>query len=435
MRLKSADSRSKRNILVDLNKLNKLQYQNYVSASRFSTRDSNYQSQNQWEYENREQDYISFSRLVRMINEFNQGRSQVQKESDPLYNSQMGQLVKKFSKQLNLADNNGKDEPINFRLPMLVPDNSILKGKDKYILDMVKEKHDGFKNVKDMQFECHKLINAQREDIKPVANEKAITNDQRFFQKAFGNMNFGCLRAIDKAYDDRNLVDARHNREKKVEKLKEQNKYSLQRVEYYKEDKIKETQSAILQENERKSTLDLKSEEEYIKMRRDVTEKREKRNKLSKNRRKDINLAIEFSKQHLSVSKALQKHEYLTFREAKSKENVEFINKLKTTKENQRELVSKYMQQRNVLRLIQSNNDRAIINKRLHDDADEEQRNAKIRVEYMRYLEYNRRARVALKKTKVENPTTVLNVGETLHTSSPDLESNVLNESPLLDDI
>ena len=49
----------------------------------------------------------------------------------------MGQLVKKFSKQLNLADNNGKDEPINFRLPMLVPDNSILKGKDKYILDMV----------------------------------------------------------------------------------------------------------------------------------------------------------------------------------------------------------------------------------------------------------------------------------------------------------
>ncbi len=109
---------------------------------------------------------------------------------------------------------------------------------------------------------------------------------------------------------------------------------------------------------------------------------------------------------------------------------MDFINKLKNNKEAQRELVRKYMQQRNVLRLIQSNNDRAIINKRLREDFDDELRNAKIRVEYLRYLEYNRRARVVLKKTKDENPTNILNVGERTIRSEGDgtAETTLFNE-------
>ena len=114
----------------------------------------------------------------------------------------------------------------------------------------------------------------------------------------------------------------------------------------------------------------------------------------------------------MSVSKALQKHEHLTQKDLKSKENLDLITKLKVNKENQRELVRKYMQQRNVLRLIQSNNDRTLIENRLREDEEEEQRNAKIRVEYLRYLEYNRRARLIMKKKKTENPTKILNVGE-----------------------
>lgn len=87
------------------------------------------------------------------------------------------------------------------------------------------------------------------------------------------------------------------------------------------------------------------------------------------------------------------------------------------------------MQQRNVLRLIQSNNDRVIINNRLREDLEEDQRNAKIRVEYLRYLEYNRRARVVLKRPKDENPTNVLNVGDTLNTDDDDAQSSaILNE-------
>lgn len=120
----------------------------------------------------------------------------------------------------------------------------------------------------------------------------------------------------------------------------------------------------------------------------------------------------------------------MTYKEAKSKENNEYINKLKSNKDAQRDLVRKYMQQRNVLRLIQSNNDRAIINKRLQDDNEEEERNAKLRVEYLRYLEFNRRARVMNKKPKTENPTTVLNVGDTLPSTTPDLVNETTSSWP-----
>jgi len=216
-----------------------------------------------------EEKLISFSRLVRLINDYD---SQFQ---DPSYGAEVGSLVKKFSKQLNLADDSqqlGDSEVTDFRLPMLIPENSIIKLKEKYIVDLVKEKHDGSQAVKDMQFECHKRINQERDAVKAVGKENPVTNDQRFFQKAFGNME-------------------------------EQNKYSLQRVEYYKEDKIKEAQVTNQLESEKRSTYDLRSEQEFEKTKAQVAEQRSKLDRLNKDRRKDVYLAVEFSKQHLSVSK------------------------------------------------------------------------------------------------------------------------------------
>ena len=63
-----------------------------------------------------EEKLISFSRLVRLINDYD---SQFQ---DPSYGAEVGSLVKKFSKQLNLADDSqlGDGEVTDFRLPMLM---------------------------------------------------------------------------------------------------------------------------------------------------------------------------------------------------------------------------------------------------------------------------------------------------------------------------
>ena len=340
---------------------------------------------------------------MRIINDY-QDENRVE-ESKQLFDFRMTDLLS----QLNQSDN---ENQTMFRLPVLLPDNTIIKSKDKYVIDLMKEKHMGYNSVKDFEQEAHTKMLQMRDDVKLVVKEPVVTNDQRFFQKAFGNMSFGCLRAIDKAYIDRGLVDARHHRKKKIQKLREQNQYSMKRVDYYKEDKIKDSQAAINERNELKSRNEQKWAQESDTLRDNVQEERLKRDALHRNRRKDVELAVEFSKQHLSVSKALQKHEHLTQKDLKSKENLDLITKLKVNKENQRELVRKYMQQRNVLRLIQSNNDRTLIENRLREDEEEEQRNAKIRVEYLRYLEYNRRARLIMKKKKTENPTKILNVGE-----------------------
>jgi hypothetical protein len=43
-----------------------------------------------------------------------------------------------------------------------------------------------------------------------------------------------------------------------------------------------------------------------------------------------------------------------------------------------------------------------------------------MRVEYLKYLEYNRRARVLAKKPKAEKQTNVLTVGDSLPSTTPD---------------
>ena len=50
---------------------------------------------------------------------------------------------------------------------------------------------------------------------------------------------------------------------------------------------------------------DLKSETDIEMLRVQVAEQRRGRIQLNRNRRKDVNLAVEFSKQHLSVSKVI----------------------------------------------------------------------------------------------------------------------------------
>ena len=425
LRNNTPNIQNKRNIIIDLNKFNKLQNQAFdnktnTESNYMPSKLSHYQQSKMSHYQQANHSslntnnnnnnnipdndqFISFNRIMRIINDY-QDEDRVE-DNKQLFDFQMKDL-------LNQLDQSDNENQTMFRLPVLLPDNTIIKSKDKYVVDLMKEKHMGYNSVKDFEQEAHTKMLQMRDEVKLVVKEPVLTNDQRFFQKAFGNMSFGCLRAIDKAYIDRGLVDARHHRKKKIQKLKEQNQYSMKRVEYYKEDKIKESLAAINERNEMKSRNEQKWMQESETLRELVQEERLKRDALHRNRRKDVELAVEFSKQHLSVSKALQKHEHLTQKDLKSKENLDLITKLKVNKENQRELVRKYMQQRNVLRLIQSNNDRTLIENRLREDEEEEQRNAKIRVEYLRYLEYNRRARLIMKKKKTENPTKILNVGE-----------------------
>lgn len=403
-------SARKRNIIIDLNKLGKFQSSLFeVSDSKFS----GLQTQSNREFRrnelNDQSKFISVSRLMSMIKE-NLDNKENNKIFENLTNDpEMKDIIKmhNFRKQLE-----AEEKFTEFRLPMLVPRSFALNMRDNFVIDLVREKHLGANSIKLMENEIHTKMNEMRQEIKQVVKEPFITNDQRFFQKAFGNMSLGCLRAVDKAYEDRALVDKKLAAQKKVDKLRETNKYSHDRVDYYKEDRIKETQAAHKIEVQLVDKSRIRLDQEYDDLKERVQEERQKRIDLNSSRRKDITMAIEFSKQHLSVSKALQKHEHLTSKETNKTTNNEFVTKLKNNNEKQKDLVRKYTSQRNILRLIQSTNDRGLIERKIKENFEDNEFNARLRVDKLRSLEFKGFTQQVItgRTTRIDNPTNIVNL-------------------------
>lgn len=100
-----------------------------------------------------------------------------------------------------------------------------------------------------------------------------------------------------------------------------------------------------------------------------VHETREKLAERRNKRKRDIQLAIDFSKQHLSVSKALQRHEFMIWKEACLRKNSEFVESKKSELIEQRELVKTYLEKRNVLRTAQAVKEKRWLEARLKDDS------------------------------------------------------------------
>jgi hypothetical protein len=399
----------KRNIIIDLNKLSKIQSLFDQSDSKFSIESQLNLSKDLDPKETEHPRFISLSRFMSMIQE-NLSSEELSKFLTSLSNDpEMKDIIKMHNLRKQLEASEG--EFTEFRLPRLVPRSLPLNGRDNFVIDLVREKHLGANAIKMMENDIHKKMNEMRQEIKQVNRDQFITNDQRFFQRAFGNMSLGCLRAVDKAYEDRSQVEKQATVQKKVDKLKAQNKYSRDRVDFYKEDYVKESHESHKLELQMMEKARIKSEQDMDDLKEKVQEEKQKRQDFAKNRRKDINMAIEFSKQHLSVSKALQKHEHVTSKEANKLANNEYVNKYKSNDEKQRELVRKYTSQRNILRLIQSTNDRLLIEKRIKEESEEQQFNARVRVDKLRQLEFRGyRQNHTGRSTRVGNSTNIINL-------------------------
>ena len=110
--------------------------------------------------------------------------------------------------------------PQQYRLVKL--DNSaLIKNKEKYVYDLMREKIVGYDWIKQMEKEGHRKLNEMKRT--PVQNRNKqtfFTNDQRFFQKIYTTMNLGSLRAVDKAYEDQDVDQRRSEKKKKVNILR-----------------------------------------------------------------------------------------------------------------------------------------------------------------------------------------------------------------------
>lgn len=395
---------SKKNIIVDLNKLHKRQHQLLDNSSSISnsqtsgdnfdqktttnkispvsrttishtTRDNNHKLAKL--IEDKKLDRDSLNKIYELIAILNR------EYNNNLTSSSMSQhdSLRSFLNEL-FNSNSNRRSPIDFNLTdlkqienqltkyrLLNLNNSIIKRKENFVYDLVKEKIIGINAVKQMQLDSHNRINELKQLQTPRKEHEFVTNDQRFFQKIYGNMTLGSLRAVDKAYEERSNDDGEKLRQKNVELLKEMRAYSLQQVEYYKEDRVKEARENHNQDKTALEVAKLKAELDSNDLKSNVKYKSERLDKIKKHRQRDIMMAIDFSKQHLSVSKALQRHEFLTLKESKLKKNADFASYQKAQEIKQKELIKKYLEQRNMLRLTEARKEKAIIESRLREDS------------------------------------------------------------------
>lgn len=128
-----------------------------------------------------------------------------------------------------------------------------------------------------------------------------------------------------------------------------------------------------------------------------VKKRREELNEISKQRKREIKLAIDFSKQHLSVSKALQRHEFLSMLESRAKRNTVVVEARKTQEVEQKEVVRRYIEKRNLIRLVQAANEREWIEAKIQEDSKSSHEMLRNRVESYKSVREETKKRNTLK--------------------------------------
>ena len=146
---------------------------------------------------------------------------------------------------------------------------------------------------------------------------------------------------------------------------------------------MKETIEAKKSDAVRLEMGKLRADEERQRTRSRVQEMRRLNEEFTRRRRRDVTLAVEFSKRQLSVSKALLRHEFLTLKEERVKRNFELVESLVEMKRRQNVIIRDYLTQRNKLRQEEAANERELIEQRLKAEEAVEQYEAKRRVEFL----------------------------------------------------
>ena len=136
-----------------------------------------------------------------------------------------------------------------------------------------------------------------------------------------------------------------------------------------------------------------------------MKESRERNQEIKSKRKRDIQLAIDFSKQHLSVSKALQRHEFITWKESRVKKNSTFVENKRTQDLAQRQLVKGYLEKRNLVRMKQAANEKEWIEAKIKEEIKSAQKQSQIRVESLKMLREDTQKKSTVKPN---SPTAIL---------------------------
>lgn len=221
---------------------------------------------------------------------------------------------------------------------------------------------------------------AAQEPRKVAVKRQTVTTDQKLFIRTHGTMGLACLRAVHRAYRERERAITLSSKAIAVGQMRENREQAKERVIAFKQDykeaslrrrardsvrtteMLKQRQAKEISEHERLSTARAMTTEQL------------------RARRADVAFVADFNCQQTSISNALQRHDRISHRDEHAQEIEDVVRRERELSQDQQTLVRRYMEHRQLIRQAETAMARAELNEHLSREASQRKTAAKERV-------------------------------------------------------
>ncbi|XP_072015382.1 uncharacterized protein [Amphiura filiformis] len=234
---------------------------------------------------------------------------------------------------------------------------------------------------KDMRQSHQDVIDKYEKPRSKAVKPKKPNADQRMFTRVQGTMGMSCLRAVQQAYRDREKAEKRASKQDYVARLREQREEGRRRGHNILEDR---RLNAIKQKDIDLNDVADSLEKQVTREQADFESRKQRRSKsheITKSFHKEVKFSTEFIGQQTSISNALQKHDHSNKFEEKVQGNVAIVQTHRDHQENQSDLVRRYLEHRKLMRQAQVAVERAALDTRMLQEANERMLEVRTRVD------------------------------------------------------
>lgn len=267
------------------------------------------------------------------------------------------------------------DTPLTqYRLRGVRPDTEYIDARTQLILS----NQEAGRMVRDAEDEIHIRTNSLP---KPkISPRKSVNTDQRIFARVHGTMGISSLLAVHQAYRDREKAERSAAKMENILNLRDEKDRAKERIRLFNEEK--RNQALRKRDQERAQMLEALERREmkrlsYLDKRHDL---KARSSEMSRTFKADFTFITEFSTQHTSVSNALMRHDKQTKQEDRVTAKSDLVQNLKSTKQDQQDIVKKYLEHRQLMRQTESSLAKSELDSRMLQEANERIMEAKSRV-------------------------------------------------------
>lgn len=245
--------------------------------------------------------------------------------------------------------------------------------------EMILSKQEAGRLVRDAEVEHHRKLQ-EVPTPRPKTQKKTTNNDQRIFTRVHGTMGMSCLFAVHQAYKDREKAEKTASKMEHILNMRDERDRAKERIKLYHDEK---RSAAIKQRDfERAKTLEQLEKREMMRLNY-LDRRHELKNKsadLTKSYKQDYTFITEFNNQHTSVSNALMRHDRQAKYEDVHQEKSDFVQNMSTVEKEQKDVVKKYLEHRQLMRQTESAMARATLDTRMLQEVNDRMLEAKTRV-------------------------------------------------------